>query len=391
MVAWTPDASPVKLRMLCASSRRTLREEFPHLILKEYNASERQEVSLAQYLEFTRGKTDQDRHDAMTQDEIEQEEVRKQVAKEQAAAPKMLPGLVALQVKLMDSFVESMKQFVEKSEGFAVLAKLENEEIAGELLEAEKVSALKGRLPSQPCFVALPAPGGAEGKLLFITWLPEGANPRQKMKISAFKESVREHIRSFTDLEIVAAVAADDDDLADDLGAEAPAAVPQPQPVSPARPKLPGAVALPGMGVALPKAPPREGYEPKSSSPLFQAQETAAEPVFAKSAAPAVIPLPAELLKPLGPDSVPTLPPSVPMPQATASPPTSPVAEISEFLSLAELQDAAVWKDRNVVATERERYLPEDVFKSLFGMDKEAFAKLPKWKKDNKKKAVRLI
>ena len=33
------------------------------------------------------------------EDEIEQEEVRKQVAKEQAAAPKMLPGLVALQAE----------------------------------------------------------------------------------------------------------------------------------------------------------------------------------------------------------------------------------------------------------------------------------------------------
>lgn len=44
MVAWTPEASPVKLRMLCASSRRTLREEFPELGFREYNASERQEV-----------------------------------------------------------------------------------------------------------------------------------------------------------------------------------------------------------------------------------------------------------------------------------------------------------------------------------------------------------
>ena len=44
MVCWTPEASPVRLRMLCASSRRTLREELPGCCFREYNASERAEV-----------------------------------------------------------------------------------------------------------------------------------------------------------------------------------------------------------------------------------------------------------------------------------------------------------------------------------------------------------
>jgi len=65
--------------------------------------------------------------------------------------------------------------------------------------------------------------------------------------------------------------------------------------------------------------------------------------------------------------------------------PTAAPAEIGE-LTLAELQDASIWRGKDIIATERERYLPDAVFASLFGMDKEAFAKLPKWKRDNKKK-----
>eukprot|EP00435_Cladocopium_sp_Y103_P004957 s1190_g1.t1 len=130
MIAWTPDVSPVKLRMLCASSRRTLREEFTHLHFKEYNTTERREVTWEQYQESTRARTEQDRFAAMTQDvlaagdEIDQLEVRKQVAKEQAMAPKKLAGLAGMQVKVNETFESSMKRFLESSERLQTLQTL---------------------------------------------------------------------------------------------------------------------------------------------------------------------------------------------------------------------------------------------------------------------------
>merc|ERR1712083_296898 len=60
--------------------------------------------------------------------------------------------------------------------------------------------------------------------------------------------------------------------------------------------------------------------------------------------------------------------------------------------SLAQLQDAAVWRDQlGVTADQRETYLPDRIFKDLFGTTKEEFAKLPKWKKDGAKKKHKLF
>lgn len=367
MIAWTPDVSPVKLRMLCASSRRTLREEFTHLHFKEYNATERREVTWAQYQESTRARTEQDRFAAMTQDEIDQLEVRKQVAKEQAMAPKKLAGLAGMQVKVNETFESSMKRFLDSEIPLAVVAKLDQEELFAEILEigASLPSALKGKLPTEPCFVIMAAKGD---QLLFITWLPEGAAVRQKMKTSTFKASVLDQVKAFSDKDLVMAEVSEDDDLEDSLAdsqkvpeAACPVAPEAPPSSAPKGPKPPaGAVALPGLSPTKPgTAPaPAQGYsespvapsrgEESAKTPLFEEQETAGKMAFATS------------------------------PQASA--------EISETLSLAELQDASVWKGRNVIATERERYLPEDVFQSLFGKGKEEFAKLPKWKRDNEKK-----
>merc|ERR1712061_20139 len=54
--------------------------------------------------------------------------------------------------------------------------------------------------------------------------------------------------------------------------------------------------------------------------------------------------------------------------------------------SLAQLTDAAVWRDLGIPATERETFLPESKFQELFGVSKADFAKLPKWKRDGQKK-----
>merc|ERR1712217_699405 len=52
--------------------------------------------------------------------------------------------------------------------------------------------------------------------------------------------------------------------------------------------------------------------------------------------------------------------------------------------SLVQLQDS--WRELGVPADSRETFLPDRIFKDLFGMNKDDFAKLPKWKKDGAKK-----
>jgi len=56
------------------------------------------------------------------------------------------------------------------------------------------------------------------------------------------------------------------------------------------------------------------------------------------------------------------------------------------ILSLAELKDDKVWKAKGVNPTRREQSLSDAEFKATFNMDKEGFAKTPKWKQDKLKK-----
>lgn len=69
-----------------------------------------------------------------------------------------------------------------------------------------------------------------------------------------------------------------------------------------------------------------------------------------------------------------------------AEPAAAAAEEASGGYTLQQMTDKRVWEKLDVVSTERETYLPESVFQELFGTSKEAFAKLPKWKRDNAKK-----
>eukprot|EP00927_Polykrikos_kofoidii_P053743 TRINITY_DN48302_c0_g1_i1.p1 TRINITY_DN48302_c0_g1~~TRINITY_DN48302_c0_g1_i1.p1 ORF type:complete len:513 (-),score=76.64 TRINITY_DN48302_c0_g1_i1:114-1529(-) len=59
--------------------------------------------------------------------------------------------------------------------------------------------------------------------------------------------------------------------------------------------------------------------------------------------------------------------------------------------SLADLQNAAVWKVQGVDAAKRETFLSDATFYKLFGMTKVAFAALPKWKRDKVKQTYDLF
>jgi len=229
MVAWTPSLAPVKLRMLCASSRKTLRAEFKDLCFKEYNVSELDEVTLPQYAEATRELTDSDRYAAMTREELEAEDVKRRCAQEQGTRPKMLAGLAALQVQVQASFEEAFGRLLAE-EGRTVLARLSGpsgEELSGEVME-ENVSLpsqLRGRLPEEdPCYVLLRP---SEAHCLLISWLPEFSAVKKKMKCSTFKASVVDNLRQrLGDRKLVQAEVSCNDDLEDSL-ADPPAEQPQ--------------------------------------------------------------------------------------------------------------------------------------------------------------------
>jgi len=61
--------------------------------------------------------------------------------------------------------------------------------------------------------------------------------------------------------------------------------------------------------------------------------------------------------------------------------------------SLAELADPTLWKCKPEVLEphEREQFLPPDIFKVVFGMAKDDFARLPVWKQSNLKKQHQLF
>jgi len=54
--------------------------------------------------------------------------------------------------------------------------------------------------------------------------------------------------------------------------------------------------------------------------------------------------------------------------------------------TLEQLTDKRIWEKLDIKSAERETYLPDTVFAELFGMSKDDFSKLPKWKKDGAKK-----
>ena len=86
-------------------------------------------------------------------------------------------------------------------------------------------------------------------------------------------------------------------------------------------------------------------------------------------------------------------PPEAPsVPAAWAAPPPAPASVApGETLSLAVLQLAADKLPAGVDASQRQNYLSDAEFQSVFGMDKAAFEKLPGWKKTAAKKKADLF
>lgn len=266
LIAYTPDNAPVKTRMLNASSVKPLKEKLEPLKFLEYQITEKDEATLAKFLEATHVMSEQERRDCMSKEERQIADVKKEQLKEQAAAPKMLAGLKNLKVAEQESFTEAMKDFL-VSENKALKAMLtgdKGEELSGEVIDdVASPSGLKGKLPgNDSCFVIMKKEAS---KILFITWQPDDVPIKQKMKASTFKASVldlvKEYLRSptpegeqETEPEILTAGANDEDELNDEMGnprrkvtAEDLAEPQAPKPTGGYKPPC-GGIAMPGMG-----------------------------------------------------------------------------------------------------------------------------------------------
>lgn len=420
MVTWTPSDSPVKLRLLCSASLGTIKEELSDLSFKEtYQVTGRDEVSFQAFAEKIRPRTEEDRKKAMTVEEQLHYDVLKEVKQETAAGPKMLAGMKKMEVDVQASFTEALTLLLaETSNPSAVLAKAgEKGQLEGETLQGvEGPSDLRGRLSAeQPLYVLLPA----SGNLVVMTWLPDNAPVKKRMLTSTFRSSVVDHIRAIaTGWTVTTAEASSEEELDDSLietaskhgdnnsmvqvdqvlpgaaspGADAGSAPPSevvpsdtsvdraPVPSGTDAKPPPGAVALPGMGLgaaaALKAASRSAGYagadKPvEQTSPLFRDQEKLdTKPVFKTSMSGTV--------------------PERTGASGSTSASGADTGAPRETLSLEELQDPAKWRAMNVVASERELYLSDDVFASLFGMDKAKWAKLPNWQKERRKKEHKL-
>lgn len=258
LLSWMPEDAPVRQKMLYTTSCKTLKDCFETLRFKEMKATEKDDLSIKDLLEkarnLSRGMTRDERHAVMTNEEIGLEEVQEDLAKAQQAAPKMLQGLVALQIQPQASFEEAMAKLLAEKDK-AVLAKLtgpKREELSGELMDGvAAVSQLRGRLPQEePCYVVLRP---AEQRLLLLTWIPEGIPPRMKMTVSTFKKSVVQILEGkLPGCHVARAELTEESDLVDELAAE-------PAPAEAAAAEEPGAAAAPSPKRAF--KPPVGGFQ----------------------------------------------------------------------------------------------------------------------------------
>merc|ERR1711971_639566 len=139
--------------------------------------------------------TDKERKDVMTREEHALAQVQEAHKQELTTAPKMLPGMAKLDVKVTADFEAAMDKMTDADGRATVIRLTESEELSGELLEdIENPTKLRGRLPAdQPRFVILRV--GVTSGWLLATWLPQDCGIKDKMKASTFKTSVLAEVK----------------------------------------------------------------------------------------------------------------------------------------------------------------------------------------------------
>jgi len=262
LIAYTPEGSNIKLKMLCASSRSTLRRCFGQFEFNELQVTSKTDINEGHYIENTRELTAEERRAAMTSQEQDLEDAKEASACVQASAPMKLAGLATVRIHVLPDFDDAMKVVME-SENKACLGVLsgpKHEELSGKVLDdIEDATCLKGKLPEEEaCYVVIKGKGEAEGQYMVIAWQPDSLPAKQKMKSSTFKASVVENVKAITLAETVTSGSITcEDDLHAQLGqtrASVVVASEEPEEEVHTRPKggpPAGAVRMPGMGAPM--------------------------------------------------------------------------------------------------------------------------------------------
>lgn len=167
----------------------------------------------------------------------------------------------------------------------------------------------------------------------------------------------------------------------------APSPAPAPAPASAPAP-APAPAAAPAPAPAAKEDPPKE-----APAAAALAEELAGSPAAAaKEEVPSAKDAPAVVeVTPAVAEAAPTVAEAAPADAEAAPAADAGNASGLPVYTLEQLTQKHIWEKFDLKATEREQYLADSVFEEVFGMNKEAFAKVPKWKKDNLKKQKNLF
>lgn len=260
LCSWIPEDVPVKPKMLASSVQKNVKSSFEKSLgafAKDYKMMERSEVSYEAYEEYTKELTEDDRHAAMTRQEIVALEAHKDSERERESLVGKKIGMIglgAVTCSAHETFEEAVKAVAMGRGGEGMIAKItgvtNNHQVEGnELDDVNKPADLASKLDDDvPCYVLM---HGEDDLLLFISWLPESAPVKPRMNVSTFKRDVVNKIKQMAGVdELIEVEVSEKKELVDSLAQKriennVPQAASRPAP-KPAGP-MAGAFKLPGL------------------------------------------------------------------------------------------------------------------------------------------------
>lgn len=217
---WMPEGVPVRQKMNFSSALISLRSAAEGIEFKEWNVTERSEVTLEEAHSIGRELTEQERFDGMTLEEQARAEFDNQVAEAMQKQDSTKRRMALLQASFEDALEKVMG-----GSGQALLATLgscpddDTVEINGEVMDGISLTPqLQGRLPQDSIAFALVK--GSPEELLLVFWAPAGASEADKAKgqsvVRSVKHSIQEKIGESFSLYLGEAFG--EADLTEDLG-----------------------------------------------------------------------------------------------------------------------------------------------------------------------------
>merc|ERR1740121_2355414 len=220
-MVFMPEGVPVRQKTGFSSALSSMKQALPDINFKEWNVSEREEVTCKDAIDLGREQTDEERRAQLSAGERAALEHQEQADALNAEYEKKRKRLVSLHGSFEDAFLEVLD---EKNK--AVIAKMisfpdqDTVELGGEVMAgAGKATDLRGKLPKDDAlFVIL----REDTTLLIVHWKPEGASEDRKLKSGSIVAKLTDAIqgKAGKDFDLCMGEACVDDDLNDNLGVE---------------------------------------------------------------------------------------------------------------------------------------------------------------------------